>query len=143
MPGVPHSFTYTPDAAKALYLLSQDENSWNQVWHLPTAASPLTGARFVELAAAALSKPNRLFVMPKWMIRLGGIVDRTTAELVEMLYQYEFDYLFDSSKFEAAYHFRPTSYEEGIRATAIVYSRCMRASKSYRNKIIGAKISAF
>jgi nucleoside-diphosphate-sugar epimerase len=120
--GVPHSFTYTPDAAKALYLLSQDENSWNQVWHLPTAASPLTGARFVELAAAALNKPNRLFVMPEWMIRLGGMVDRTTAEVVEMLYQYEFDYLFDSSKFEAAYHFRPTSYEEGIRATAIVYS---------------------
>jgi nucleoside-diphosphate-sugar epimerase len=121
--GVPHSFTYTPDAAKALYLLSQDENSWNQVWHLPTSASPLTGARFVELAAAALSQPNRLFVMPKWIIRLGGLVDKTTAELVEMLYQYEFDYLFDSSKFEAAYHFRPTSYEEGIRATATAYSR--------------------
>jgi nucleoside-diphosphate-sugar epimerase len=120
---VPHSFTYTPDAAKALRLLSQDENSWNQVWHLPTAASPLTGARFVELAAAALRQPNRLFVMPKWMIRLGGMVDRTTAEVVEMLYQYEFDYLFDSSKFEAAYHFRPTSYEEGIQATAIAYSR--------------------
>ena len=118
---VPHSFTYTPDAAKALYLLSQDENSWNQVWHLPTSASPLTGVRFVELAAAALSQPNRLFVMPKWMIQLGGIFDRTTAEVVEMLYQYEFDYLFDSSKFEAAYHFRPTSYEEGIRATAIAY----------------------
>jgi nucleoside-diphosphate-sugar epimerase len=120
---VPHSFTYTPDAAKALRLLGQDENSWNQVWHLPTAGSALTGIRFVELAAAALHQPNRLTVLPKWMIRLGGIFDRTTAELTEMLYQFEFDYLFDSSKFETAYHFRPTSYEEGIRATAASYSR--------------------
>ncbi len=121
--GVPHSFTYTPDAAKALYLLGQDENSWNQVWHLPTAGSALTGIRLVELAAAALHQPNRLVVMPKWMIQLGGVFDRTTAELKEMLYQYEFDYLFDSSKFEAAYHFTPTSYEEGIRVTAESYSR--------------------
>jgi nucleoside-diphosphate-sugar epimerase len=118
---VPHSFTYTPDAAKALYLLGQDENSWNQVWHLPTAASSLTGSRFVELTAAALQKPNRLSILPEWMIRLGGLFDRTTAELVEMLYQYEFDYIFDSSKFNTAYNFRPTSYEEGIRATAIDY----------------------
>jgi hypothetical protein len=49
------------------------------------------------------------------------LFDRTTAELYEMLYQYEFDYLFDSSKFEKAFHFQPTSYEEGIKATANAY----------------------
>ena len=32
------------------------------------------------------------------MIRLGGIFDRTTAELVEMLYQYEFEYVFELSQ---------------------------------------------
>jgi nucleoside-diphosphate-sugar epimerase len=116
-----HSFTYTPDAAKALCLLSHDENSWNQVWHLPTAPAPLTGAEFVERAAAAFGKAGSLSVLPKWMIRLGGIFDRSTAELYEMLYQYEFDYLFDSSKFEKAYQFRPTPYEEGIRTTAGTY----------------------
>src|SRR5882724_5829938 len=41
---VPHSFTYTKDAAKSLYLLAGNESSWNQAWHLPTASSPLTGA---------------------------------------------------------------------------------------------------
>ena len=55
------------------------------------------------------------------MIRLGGLFDGTTKELNEMLYQYEFDYLFDSSKFEQAYRFQPTSYEEGIKATANAY----------------------
>ena len=116
-----HSFTYTPDAAKALCLLSQDENSWNQVWHLPTAPAPLTGAEFVGQAAAALGKADSLTVLPKWMIRLGGIFDRPTAESYEMLYQYEFDYLFDSSKFEKAYQFQPTPYEEGIQTTAGTY----------------------
>src|SRR5579863_3608986 len=45
---VRHSFTYVPDAAKALFLLAHDDNSWNQVWHLPTAAHPFTGAEFIE-----------------------------------------------------------------------------------------------
>ena len=116
-----HSFTYTPDAVKALYILARDENSWNQAWHLPTAAHPLTGAAFTELAAAALGKTSSCKVLPKWMIRLGGLFDKTTAELHEMLYQYEYDYLFDSSKFEKAYHFQPTSYGEGIKATANAY----------------------
>src|SRR5258708_36029087 len=35
---VRHSFTYTPDAAKALCLLATHEDSWNQAWHLPTAS---------------------------------------------------------------------------------------------------------
>ncbi|MBS1661041.1 MAG: NAD-dependent epimerase/dehydratase family protein [Bacteroidetes bacterium] len=118
---VPHSFTYTPDAARALRLLATDEEAWNQVWHLPTAATPLTGAAFVEKAAAALGKPNQYSILSKWMVRLGGILDGTTKELYEMLYQYEFDYLFDSSKFEKAYQFTPTSYEEGIKATANAY----------------------
>lgn len=115
---VRHSFTYTPDAAKGLYLLGSDPNSWNQVWHLPTAPAPLTGVEFIQQAANALGKGSRYTVLSKWMVRLGGWFDKNVAELYEMLYQYEFEYLFDSTKFEKAFHFRPTSYEEGIKATA-------------------------
>ncbi|MBS1601616.1 MAG: NAD-dependent epimerase/dehydratase family protein [Bacteroidetes bacterium] len=118
---VPHSFTYTPDAARAMYLLATDPGAYNQVWHLPTAGSPLTGARFIEKAAASLGRPAGYSILSKWMIRLGGLFDGTTKELNEMPYQYEFDYLFDSSKFEQAYNFQPTSYEEGIKATANAY----------------------
>jgi len=118
---VPHSLTYIPDIARALYLLATDDNAWDQVWHLPTAATRLTGAEFIEKAALALGKAGNYMVLSKWMIRLGGIFDSTTKELYEMLYQYEFDYRFDSSKFENTYRFQPTSYEEGIKATANAY----------------------
>src|SRR4028119_1318564 len=45
-----HSFTYVPDAAKALVVLSEHPESDNQVWHLPTAKA-LTGRTFIEMAA--------------------------------------------------------------------------------------------
>gem|GEM_PF-2391046 len=38
-------------------------------------------------------------------------------EMVEMVYQNEQSYWFDSSKFEQKYGFQPTSYEDGIRET--------------------------
>jgi hypothetical protein len=36
-------------------------------------------------------------------------------ESVEMLYQYDRDYVFDSSKFEKAFDFIPTPYDLGIK----------------------------
>ena len=120
-PHVAHSFTYVPDAARALAMLATDDNSWNQAWHLPTAAPAPTGAEFIHQAAVALGKEDRYQVFPAWMVRLGGLFDRTTAELHEMLYQYAYPYLFDSSKFNKAYGFEPTSYQEGIRATAAAH----------------------
>jgi len=42
-------------------------------------------------------------------------------ELSEMLYQNQYPYDFDSSKFEKAFSYQPTSYEEGIRQTAEWY----------------------
>ncbi|HMH21943.1 MAG TPA: NAD-dependent epimerase/dehydratase family protein [Puia sp.] len=119
--GMRHSFTYTPDAAKALYLLARDEGSWNQAWHLPTAANPLTGSEFIALAARNMGVSSHYSLLSKWMIGLGGLFDKTTAELKEMLYQYESPYLFDSSKFEKAYAFKPVSCEEGIKTTADAY----------------------
>ena len=57
-------------------------------------------------------------VLPKWMIRVIGLFVSVIRESVEMLYQYEYDYLLDSSKFEKAFNFVPTPYEEGIRLMA-------------------------
>jgi nucleoside-diphosphate-sugar epimerase len=118
---MPHSLTYVPDAARALLQLATDANAWNQVWHLPTASPAITGKAFIETAARILGKQPGYTILPPWMIRLGGLFDRTTAELYEMLYQYAYDYRFDSTKYEKAYHFTPTSYEEGIKATALSY----------------------
>lgn len=115
---VKHSFTYTADASKALYLLAKTEDSWNQVWHLPTAADPLTGKEFIELAAEAMEVEPRYSILSGWMIKLAGLFNKTLGELHEMLYQNKYDYIFDSSKFERAFGYTPLSYREGTAATA-------------------------
>jgi nucleoside-diphosphate-sugar epimerase len=112
-----HSFTYTLDCARALVLLANTEESFNQVWHLPTSNPGITGKRFIELVAKELNASSNFTVLGKVMMKVGGIFNRTIYEAYEMIYQSEFDYYFDSNKFNTTFQFTPTPYESGIIET--------------------------
>jgi nucleoside-diphosphate-sugar epimerase len=118
-----HSFTYTVDCGKALYRLAITDDAYGQVWHLPTAGPALTGKQFTELVALKLGVRPNIQILRKWMLRVGGLFDSLVRELPEMLYQNEYDYIFDSSKFENYFHVTPTSYEKGIADTIDFYRR--------------------
>ena len=118
---LPHSYTYTPDAAKALLTLAETESAWNQVWHLPTAPAPPTGREFVEKAAAAMDVKPKYRLLSRPMLRVAGWFNPIIREVREMLYQNDSLYLFDSTKYARAFGFAGTQYEEGIRATAASY----------------------
>ncbi len=111
---VKHSFTNTGDCGKALYLLSQSESNYNQTWHMPTASPPLTGEEIIKIAAQKLNKKANYTVLKKWMFSVLGTFNTLLKELNEMMYQYEYDYIFDSSKFNNHFNFTPTPYDQGI-----------------------------
>jgi len=115
---VPHSFTFTPDAARGLVELADSPGAWNQTWHLPTAPHPPTGREFIALAAPAFGVAARHSVLGRPMLRIAGWFNPMAAETFEMLYQNDSPYLFDSSKYARAFGFAGTPYEEGIRAVA-------------------------
>jgi nucleoside-diphosphate-sugar epimerase len=110
-----HSYTYTPDAGKATSILGNSEKAYNQVWHLPTRNDPMIGKEFVETIAKAFNTKPKYMVVKKWLIKSLGIFNPIMGELYEMLYQYDRDYVFDSSKFEKEFNFQPISYAEGIK----------------------------
>jgi nucleoside-diphosphate-sugar epimerase len=111
-----HSFTFTPDAAKATAILGNTPDAYNQVWHLPTDREILTGREICRLYAEALNSEKKgVFVLPGWMIRIIGHFIPFMKEMPEMLYQMDRDYFFDSSKFENKFNFKPTTYKKGIR----------------------------
>lgn len=112
-----HSMTYTPDAGKATAILGNTNSAYNQIWHLPTDKNVLTGKEFIELAAKAFGVEPKYTVLKKWMIQMVGYFIPVVKESLEMLYQNEHDYLFDSTKFERAFNFTSTSYQDGIAET--------------------------
>ncbi len=116
-PHAVHTFTYTPDTGHALAVLGKSPEAYGQTWHLPTTKEPLTGADFVRLACELANQPYKLQTVPHWMLRLMGIFMPVLRENEEMMYQFERDYCFDSSKIESAFGLQATPYRQGIAET--------------------------
>jgi nucleoside-diphosphate-sugar epimerase len=111
-----HTFTYTPDAGRAVAVLGQSPQAYGRTWHLPTSKEPMTGESFVRLACELAGRPYALQVAPRWVLRLMGLFVPVLRENNEMMYQFEYDYRFDSSKIEAEFGLTATEYRPGIAA---------------------------
>ncbi len=115
-----HTFTFTPDAARATALLGNTPEAYRQVWHLPTDNSPLSGKDWIELFAKEMQAEAKYRVVPSWMLGIMGLFKPLMKELKEMSYQYDRDYLFDSSKFEKQFGLKPTSPAEAVKQTILL-----------------------
>lgn len=115
---VPHSLTFTPDAARGVAMLAERETAWNQVWHLPTAPAPPTGREFIAMAAREFGATPRYRVLSRPVLRAVGWFNSDVRESYEMLYQSDSPYLFDSTKFAREFGVAGTPYSDGIRAAA-------------------------
>jgi nucleoside-diphosphate-sugar epimerase len=110
-----HHFTYTPDAAKAVALLGNTAEAYNQVWHMPTSTEALTGRQWIKLFADAMQVEARFSTISKWQLSLLGIFIPVLGEMKEMAYQYDRDYCFDSSKFDQKFGLKATPPREAIQ----------------------------
>lgn len=118
-----HSFIYTPDAGKATAVLGNTDSAFNQVWHLPTDRNALSMKEIAQQAAAAFGVEPDYMVLRMWMIKMYGLFDHNVKEAVEMLYQSDSEYLFDSTKFDKAFDLKATGYQQGIEETANSYKK--------------------
>ncbi len=116
-----HSFTYVPDAARATALLGNTPDAFHtdssvdgEVWHLPTHPDALTGKEWVEEVARQCGTKPKVRSVGRGMLKLMGLFVPIMRELVEMMYQYEQDYVFSSAKFDRRFGKMATAYRTGI-----------------------------
>ncbi|MDG1276684.1 MAG: NAD-dependent epimerase/dehydratase family protein [Algoriphagus sp.] len=109
-----HSFTYIPDAGKATAFLAQQEDSWNQSWHLPTDPAYPSGQEITTILNKKLGKNLKLKVLPAFAVSLLGLFIAPLREVKELRYQTDSDYCFDSSKIKKVYGLKPTPIEVGL-----------------------------
>ena len=112
---VVHSYTFTPDIFRSLATLGLDERANGQIWHLPTHANPWTGKEYIKKIAEALHVDAKYSKMGDMTMAIGGLFNPLAREAKEMMYQYNFDYVFSSAKYESVFgDVTPTAYQEGI-----------------------------
>lgn len=111
-----HTYTFTPDAARATAQLGNTPSAFHQTWNLPTTKERLTGEDWLHLIARELNVPAKSIRIPGFVLSLAGLFSPMMREVKEMNYQYERDYFFDSSKFEEAFGWGATDPASGIHS---------------------------
>ena len=115
-----HTYTFIDDFGKALVTLGARDEALGKAWHVPSAPA-MTTRGFVEKVYGALGKRAKLSTVPRFAIALWGSFDENVREVREMLYQFERDFVMDSSRFESAFGTRPTPVDDAIRQTLAWY----------------------
>lgn len=112
-----HTFTFTPDAGKTVAVLGNTPSAYNQTWHALTSKEKMTGEEYVRIACEIMQKPYKLQTLPAWAVSVLGLFIPVLREFKEMMYQFDYDYIFDSTKFEKAFDQVATPYKQGIAET--------------------------
>lgn len=112
-----HTFTFTPDAGRSVALLGNTPEAFGETWHALSHPDRLTSGGFVRLACEVAREPYGLQVLPNWLMRIAGWFVGEIRENLEMMYQFEHDYVFDSAKVREACQLEPVDYRRGLQVT--------------------------
>lgn len=109
------SLIWTPDASRATALIGNTPDAFGQTWHLPVDESHPTYREFIALASDIYGKQLSFSVVPKFAFKIGSWFNDKVKELQELLPRYEYDNIFDDSKFKNRFpDFEVTTYRQGI-----------------------------
>jgi nucleoside-diphosphate-sugar epimerase len=119
---VEHSFSYVPDAGRAMAVLGTSDQSWGRSWITPVQR-PVTQREFAASVwrASGHSGDPQLTVLGKRGMALLGLVVPTFRELVEMAYEFDERFVVDATEFEMTFGVTATPFEEAIAATVASY----------------------
>ncbi|KAL3947917.1 NAD-dependent epimerase/dehydratase family protein [Lentilactobacillus hilgardii] len=107
---------WTPDASRAMALIGNTPDAYNQTWHLPTP-DRLTYQELVMLIQKTTGKKIKSIVIKPWVFKLASLFNQNARELQELLPRYSTDNIFLSDKFKRRFpDFQITSIQEGIKA---------------------------
>jgi len=119
-----HSFTYTRDIAAAMVVLAEAQGVSRTTWHIPTVAPALTIRELAQHGAEALGSKDPTDFQ---ILTLAAVTEYAKQDVVmeatsEMFYQFDSDYVFDSSRYEKRFSIQPTPFDTGIRETLALIS---------------------
>jgi nucleoside-diphosphate-sugar epimerase len=119
-PDLLHTYSYVPDIAAALATLGTDDRASGGVWHLPGPETATT-RQLLTLIAGELGHPVGVRSVPKLALRALGLVNPLMRGLVEMSYEFEADFVLDTTKYQTAFGSAGTPLHTAVAETVAWY----------------------
>lgn len=115
-PDALHTYTYVGDFGEALVRLALDERSLGKAWHVPNAPT-VTTRSFLQSAAKVVGVEPKFIARTKWQLRLVGLFIPPVRETIEMMYEFEDDFVVDGSAYVAHFGDHATPLEQSLSTT--------------------------
>jgi nucleoside-diphosphate-sugar epimerase len=113
----PHEFIFVPDVAETLIALSEKEEAYSKAWNV-AGSGLITTRQFAEQVFGTAHQKPRLRVAGKFMLRVVGLFNPLSRELVEMHYLWTTPVKLDDTRLRQLLpNLHKTPYTEGIQAT--------------------------
>jgi nucleoside-diphosphate-sugar epimerase len=116
-PSLPHAFGYVPDVVAGLAALGEAENDVEgRVFLLP--ALTLAPEDLVARVSAAMGRPTRGRVLPRWLLAVAAPFVTMFGELRETWYQWDRPFLVDDRRFRERFPGLATPVDDAVQAMA-------------------------
>ncbi len=102
-------------------MLGTDPRAIGRVWHLPNDPQPQSSRQMVQTAFRLAGTTGKVAGTSTWVFRLLGLRDRTIREVVEMAYEFEADFVVDSSAIATELGVHATPVDEALAITLESY----------------------
>lgn len=116
-PDLPHSWTDVLDMARTLVAVSDQADTWGQVWHAPTNAPRSQREALTDVLAAGGLDPVAVRAIPLPVLRGLALVSPLMREIADLAYMWTRAYVLDSTRTEQVLRLHPTPWAEVCRRT--------------------------
>jgi nucleoside-diphosphate-sugar epimerase len=123
---LPHTYTYIKDFAAALVNLSDHQESFGQIWHVPNAPT-ITTRQLVSIVEKQIDKPVKMRAAGKLMVSFLGLFNPMLKEMKEMMYEWEQPYIVEHNKYEEKFGNVSTPHDIAIKKTIEWYRESVAA----------------
>jgi nucleoside-diphosphate-sugar epimerase len=115
-PDALHTYTYVADFGEALVRLALDERSLGRAWHVPNAPAVST-RQFLEMAATIAGVEPMSVTRSRFQLQLAGLFIPPAKESIEMLYEFEEDFVVDHSAYTNVFGDHATPMHDALTTT--------------------------
>lgn len=113
---VRHSHIFIEDFAKGLVKLCNEPQADGEVWHLPHVEAK-SNQEIVNMIANKLSVKPKYRIANKLIVNVGAIFNPFMKDMKELIYQHQYDFIVDSTKYEKIFGSHSHSFTDGIEKT--------------------------
>jgi nucleoside-diphosphate-sugar epimerase len=121
-----HSYTYVADFGEAMVRLGETPAAWGSAWHVPNAPA-VSNREFLERSAQALGVAPRSVRRSARQLRLAGLFVPPAREMIEMLYEFDENFVVDHTAYAALLGDHSTPLDTSLAATADWYRHRAKA----------------